>query len=116
MNIAIIGSRTFKDFDTLEKFILANIDIGKIETIISGGAVGTDRLAELFADKYNIPKNIIKPEWKKYKRGAGLVRNKEIIDKSDIIFAFWQNRSKGTEYVIREALTIGKKVKLWEVE
>ncbi len=62
MNIAIIGSRTFSDFDTLEKFILANTDITKIETIISGGAVGTDRFAELFADKYNIPKNIIKPD------------------------------------------------------
>ncbi len=92
------------------------MDIGKIETIISGGAVGTDRLAELFADKYNIPKNIIKPDWIRFKRGAGLIRNKEIIDKSDIIFAFWQNRSKGTEFVIREALKIGKKVKLWEVE
>ncbi|HOV12818.1 MAG TPA: SLOG family protein [Spirochaetota bacterium] len=116
MNIAIIGSRTFSDFETLEKFVLVNINIDKIETIISGGAVGTDRLAELFADKYKIPKDIIKPEWNRFKRGAGLVRNKEIIDKSDIIFAFWQNRSKGTEFVIREALKIGKKVKLWEVD
>ena len=116
MNIAIIGSRTFQDFDTLEKFILANIDTSKIKTIISGGAVGTDRLSELFADKYNISKDIIKPEWKKYKRGAGLVRNREIINKSDLIFAFRQNRSKGTEFVIREALKIGKIVKLWEVD
>ena len=116
MNIAITGSRSFQDFDTLEKFILANIDISKIKTIISGGAAGTDRLAEVFADKYMIPKNIIKPEWEKYTKGAGLVRNREIIDKSDLIFAFRQNRSKGTEFVIREALKIGKIVKLWEVE
>jgi hypothetical protein len=52
MNVAIIGSRSFKDFDLLEKYISYNIDIKNISTIISGGAIGTDHLAEVFAKKY----------------------------------------------------------------
>jgi len=89
MKIAVIGSRSFQDLDLLEKYITEKIDISSIRSIISGGAIGTDQLAEMFAEKYNIPIDIIYPEWDKYGKRAGIIRNIEIVKKSDLIFAFW---------------------------
>ena len=54
-NIAIIGSRKFNDYILL-KFCLDAIKPGKI---ISGGASGTDKLAEQYANEKNLYWNII---------------------------------------------------------
>ena len=103
MKLAIVGSRTFNDYDILKKNITAIFEVNKISEIISGGAIGADTLAEIFADEYHIKKTIIKPEWNKYGRGAGLMRNTEIVKQADFVFAFYK-KSKGTKDTIEKAL------------
>ena len=103
MKLAIVGSRTFHDYEILKRNIISVISINKISEIISGGAIGADTLAERFADEYHIKKTIIKPEWNKYGRGAGLIRNTEIVKQSDFVFAFYK-KSKGTKDTIEKAL------------
>lgn len=99
MKFGIIGSRTFNDYDiltqVLEKFT-------KPSSIVSGGAKGADSLAKKYANKNGI--NIIehKPDWS-IGRHAGLLRNTKIIDDSDIIIAFWDGSSKGTQDSINKA-------------
>ena len=96
MNVLICGSRTFNDMTILRK------SMNKIEfpvddiQIISGGAVGADILAIQYAEENNFPILIIKPEWDKYGKQAGMIRNKKLVALADVMIAFWDNQSKGT--------------------
>jgi hypothetical protein len=96
MNLAIVGSRTFNDYQILENEILShNLTI---KHIVSGGAGGADSLAELFADKHNIDTIILKPEWHLYGKAAGYRRNVDIINACDMCIAFWDGNSLGTKH------------------
>ena len=63
---------------------------------VSGGAKGVDETAEKIGEELGMKVVLFKPDWKKYGRGAGIVRNKEICEYSDMICAFWDGKSKGT--------------------
>jgi predicted Rossmann fold nucleotide-binding protein DprA/Smf involved in DNA uptake len=106
MKIAVVGSRDFDDFEMLEVELKKYIP----DEIISGGAKEADALAEKYAKKHNIPIKIFKPDWRKYKRGAGLVRNKQIVENADIVVAFWDGASKGTKFTIDYAKKLNKEV------
>jgi len=101
MIVGIVGSRTFTDF----KKLCGNVEsLGlKITGIVSGGAAGADTLAEMFASKYNIPITIIRPDWNKNGKAAGVIRNGEIAANVDVVLAFWNGISKGTEDTIKKA-------------
>lgn len=103
MNVGIIGSRTFNDYHLLQDVISAHLDISAITGIVSGGARGADALAERFAVENSIRLTIHKPDWKTYNKAAGIMRNKDIVANSDILFAFWDGKSKGTEHSINLA-------------
>lgn len=110
MKIAVVGSRNFSDQIQLENEL--NAIKNQIELIISGGAVGADTFAENWAKKNSIPTLIIKPDWKTYGRSAGVVRNKQIIESCDYCYAFWDCKSKGTEYSINYCSKISKEIKV----
>lgn len=96
MKLAIVGSRSFGDFNLMEKSILDRYEIGNISMIVSGGAKGADALAERFASKYNIKTVIFKAEWNLYGKSAGPRRNTEIINFADEVVAFPSSDSIGT--------------------
>lgn len=108
MKVAIVGSRTFSDYDLLKSEILKRYEASEINFIVSGGAVGADFLGAKFAEELNINKIIFKPDWKKYGKGAGMIRNTSIIKEADVVFAFWDNVSKGTADSISKAQKYGK--------
>lgn len=90
--VAIVGSRTFSDYDLLKNTLdnQKKVDIG---VIISGGAKGADSLAERYALEKGIELNVMKPDWKNRGRAAGFLRNTDIILNSDYVFAFWDQVS-----------------------
>lgn len=96
MKIAVIGSRTFNDAALLENTLLEKLDMNAVTELVSGGAQGADSLAEAFAAKYGLAIQVFKPDWKQFGRGAGVIRNKEIIAAADQVIAFWDGKSKGT--------------------
>ena len=107
MKVAVIGSRSFNDYDLLKK----TLDQYKnIELIVSGHAIGADSLGEKYAKDKGIGTLIFKPDWKKYGKAAGFIRNKDIIASSDTIVAFWDGESRGTANSISIAEKQGKKV------
>lgn len=109
--IAIVGSRKFNDFELLQKVvdgIINDLNLDDVK-IVSGGAKGTDSLAEQYAILKNFETIIFKPDWKRYGRGAGIVRNKQIVKNSDIVIAFWDAESKGAKSSIDFALKNNKK-------
>ncbi len=107
MKIAIIGSRNLTDVD-ISKYVPEGVT-----EIVSGGAKGIDTLAEKYADENGIPKTIIKPEYARYRRGAPLKRNEKIVERADIIIAFWNGKSKGTKFTIDYAKKLNKEVKIY---
>ena len=107
MKIAIIGSRSLTNVD-ISKYLPENIT-----EIISGGAKGIDSLAEQYADKNGIAKTIIRPDYKRYKRGAPLKRNKEIVQLADKIIALWDGTSRGTKFTIDCAKRLGKDIDVY---
>jgi hypothetical protein len=112
MKIAIVGSRSFNDYDLLKESILSKVRIEEIDMMVSGGADGADSLGELFAKLNNIPTKIYRPNWNKYGKKAGIIRNEYIIEYSDIIFAFWDGESKGTKNSIDIAQRKGKELNI----
>ena len=110
MNIGIVGSRTFNNFKLFEDKLNEIIKNYDISNIVSGGAYGADKLAEIYSKKYNYNIIIHLPEWDKYGKSAGYVRNKLIINDSDLIIAFWDGKSKGTKLSIDLANKNNKKL------
>ncbi len=99
MKLAVIGSRDFEDM----KVMRACIDPLQPTAIISGGAKGADTLAKQYAEEHGIHIIEHKPDWKRFGRGAGIVRNKTIIDDADYVLAFWDGTSRGTKHSIHHA-------------
>lgn len=101
MRFGIVGSRSFIDYDIFLKWVLKFHK--DIKSIVSGGAVGADSLAERYAKYWSIPIKVIRPKWEKHGRGAGFIRNTEIVQNSDMIIAFWDGQSSGTKNTIDKA-------------
>ena len=96
MKIAVIGSRGLK-VDNLEKYLPE-----ETTEIVSGGAKGIDTCAREYALAKGLKLTEFLPEYAKYGRIAPLKRNLQIIDYADCVLAFWDGRSRGTEYVIKQ--------------
>lgn len=99
MIYAIVGSRSFDDYTVMKRIL----DSKQITGIVSGGAYGADKLSERYAAENNIPMKIHYANWDKYGKAAGMIRNKYIIDDADVVVAFWDGKSKGTEDSIKYA-------------
>lgn len=105
MKIMVCGGRDFDDYQRLSA-ALAFTTLNPILdcSIISGGAKGADKMTEIFANAHNVPITIIKADWDKHGRKAGMLRNIQMLNMCpDVVYAFWDGRSKGTEHSITEA-------------
>ncbi len=106
MKVAVIGSRGFNNYDLLKK-TLSNIEI---TLLVSGGATGADSLGEQYAIENNIETKIFLPDWDKHKRAAGMIRNTDIVNESEVVVAFWDGNSRGTLDSINKAKKSNKKL------
>ena len=100
MKLAVVGSRGFNDYELLKLKLDTIHAVKPISLIVSGGAKGADTLAERWAKENDIPIKIFYPDWDKYKKSAGYIRNVDIIEFSDAVIAFWDGVSKGTLHSI----------------
>lgn len=97
----VVGSRTFKDYDFLSSK-LDNLLINKDKvTIVSGGAIGADSLAEKYALDNDLPLVIFRANWNRDGNAAGYLRNARMHEyisqfKDRGCIAFWDGTSKGT--------------------
>ena len=104
MKLAVIGSRGIVVAE-LEKYIPQNA-----EEIVSGGARGVDTCAAEYARSHGKQLTEFLPDYSRFGRGAPYKRNEEIVKYADEILAFWDGKSKGTEYVIGYAKSQNKRV------
>lgn len=109
MKLAIVGSRSFTDYDKLKAELNKLPLIHEVTEIVSGGARGVDKLAESYAYEYKLKMTVFKPNWDIGKH-AGFLRNTTIIQNSDAVVAFWDGKSTGTKDSIDKATKAGKPV------
>ena len=103
--LGIVGSRTFNDYALFEraidKTLLRLSDKHDQIAFVSGGAKGADSFARRYAKEHKIKIIEFLPDWNKHGKAAGFIRNQEIIDKSDLLVAFWDGKSRGTYHDIK---------------
>lgn len=81
INLAIVGSRYYNDYNEFSNHLETLIkEIGMPNKIIAGGASGTDTMAKKFALSKKIKFIEYLPDWKKFSKSVGLIRNQYIID------------------------------------
>lgn len=99
INVGIVGSRGYNSLDEMETVIhqIIDDDYDSSEVcIVSGGAHGADALAEKVAIKNEYHFIEVPALWDVHGRRAGIIRNPVIVNISDIVFAFWDGKSRGT--------------------
>ena len=114
MKAVVAGGRDFKDYrllkETLDRF---QQEYGNITEVVSGGAIGSDKLGEQYANENNIPIKRFVPDWNGLGKKAGFVRNRQMGDyakeHNGMLVAFWDKQSKGTKGMIDYANKIGLK-------
>ena len=109
IKLAIIGSRSFKNKKYKDESLKSLQDEYIFDIVVSGGANGADAMGEQWANKQKIPTNIFYPDFKNRKH-AYHFRNRQIVEQSDVVVAFWDGSSTGTKYTMSYAKKIGKKV------
>lgn len=102
--ITVIGSRDIK-FINFDLYLNKN----NISQIISGGATGVDTLVEQWAKRNKISFVAYLPQYRIFGNKAPLIRDKEMVEASDITVAFWDGKSAGTKYTIDYSLSLGHK-------
>ena len=110
MKVLVAGSRSITNCD-LSPYIPENTDL-----IIAGGASGIDNIAEIFADKHNISKLILRPQYQRYKKAAPLKRNEQMVDIADSVLVIWDGKSKGALYTINYARKKNKEIKIVNIK
>lgn len=110
--VIIAGGRTFKDYNRLSAvcdYMLQNQS--EIE-IVSGTAMGADKLGEKYAQERGYKIVRFPAEWDRYGKAAGFIRNEEMAKYANALIAFWDGRSKGTQHMINLAEKYNLKLKI----
>jgi hypothetical protein len=98
MKVAIIGSRNFGDYQIVNHVITRLRKAIQVTHIVHGGAHGADSLGSKYAKENSLAEIAFKPDWDTYGNRAGYLRNIDIVAESDLILAFWDGQSKGTQH------------------
>lgn len=94
MKVAIVGSR-----DLIINDLEHHLPEDTTE-IVSGGARGIDSCAKAFALANGYRYTEFLPEYEKYGKVAPILRNKDIVNYSDLVIIFWDGESRGSKSVI----------------
>ena len=117
VSVVIGGYRNFENYEIFKNFVdscLAELDFKEM-TILSGHCKGVDLMGERYAKEKDLALELYPAEWKKYGKAAGPIRNKQMVEKADIVIAFVCERAKGTKNLIAQAKKLDKKVFVKEI-
>ena len=83
--------------------------------IVSGNALGVDKIGEKWGKSLGYKIKLFPANWGRYGKSAGYVRNKEMANYADALIAIWDGKSKGTKHMIDIAKKKGLKVFVYEI-
>ena len=111
MKVLVCGGRDFNDGARLREVLDSfHENLGPITCLVHGAANGADSLAGTWAAMKGVLTKAYPADWKKNGRGAGPIRNRQMLDEEhpDIIIAFPGGR--GTAHMVNLARSRGFKV------
>ena len=108
VTILVCGSRNYDDAETISNVLnMCRKKYGNI-SIIHGGCSGADTIASYYAVYCKISSKAYPADWKKYGKGAGPIRNTQMLDEGNpsLVLAFHRdiNSSKGTRNMAIQAM------------
>jgi predicted Rossmann-fold nucleotide-binding protein len=107
--ILISGARSIEDRDNIYAHLDQMLGMAdgapSVDVIISGGQKGVDKLAEDYARENDIAFVLFKPyhlldSQAKHETRHYFVRNKAMVDNSDMVIVFHDGKDSGTEDII----------------
>lgn len=116
-SLMITGSRSIRDAGfvraTLDAYVEQKRSEGKeLILLVSGNAMGVDRLAERWAKDHSIPIKRFEPQWQIYGKRAALLRNTEMAQSATHGLAIWDGKSVGTKHAITQLERMHRDVKV----
>ena len=116
----VVGSRSFDDYSLLKQKLDKLLANQSNIIIVSGGAEGTDNLAERYAKDKGYEIIIMPADWKTNGKKAGYIRNEKmhcfISEKENRgCVAFWDGKSRGTQHSFKLALKYHNPIRLIHV-
>lgn len=104
MKLTIVGTQKLYSYDRFIGRLRYHFpDFSEVTEIVSGGAKGTDKLAEMLALETKLPTKIFIPEYNKYGRDAPLMRNTQIVEYAGQVIGFVDDSSKDTLDTIKKS-------------
>ena len=116
--IVIGGCRDYNDYTVFKEFVDSCISRLKQEyslTIVSGHCSGVDLMSERYAKENGLGLEIFPADCDKYGRAAGPIRNKQMVEVSDYVIAFWDQKSRGTKSLIAYARELNKPIRVKDI-
>lgn len=100
--VIVAGSRNFSDRSLMYKKLDYYLQNQKQVLIVHGGAKGADTCAAMYAKERGIKTKVFLPDWDKYGKKAGILRNIEMFEYASQFqnrgcVVFWDGKSKGAK-------------------
>jgi hypothetical protein len=102
MKVIIAGSRNIDDY----KLVVDTISKSgyNITEVVSGTAVGVDRLGEQWARANDVPIKEMPADWMRHGNSAGPQRNRAMAEYADAAIIIWDGQSRGTRNMIENMI------------
>lgn len=115
MKLLVTGSRGWKHNGIIHR-LLTQL---KPDSVVHGDCpTGADARADTICRRLRIPVTRYPADWKNLGISAGFRRNTEMLEKEtpDVVLAFWDGQSRGTEHTINEARRLNLKVMVVQMD
>lgn len=114
-NLIIAGGRDFNSYEVLDESIKIKYpELCECDNLIvyCGTAKGADTIGEEWAKENEVKIKYFRPDWNRLGKRAGIVRNKEMLEKATHLLCFWDGVSKGSKNMIEISIKKGIKVEV----
>jgi hypothetical protein len=118
VKVIIAGTRTVKDWRTVQVAILESDWQDEVTEVVSGASIddvynsrlSADVLGAIWANFNGIPFVCFPADWTQYGKAAGPIRNEQMAQYADALILVWDGKSKGSADMKRKAQQRGLKI------
>ena len=110
MIVIVCGGRDFADYPYVKGTLACVHAIYPITQIVQGGARGADALARRWATEVGIEVRTFEPDWTRYGKSAGPMRNRQMADEAGAELCIAFTGGAGTANMIDEAKRVKMRV------